>query len=434
MKNKKEVFGWAMFDFANSAYTTNIVTVIFINYFIITVVGPNPVSILGWEVGGKTLWGITSTLSNLLIILTAPVLGAIADFSSSRKKFLVTTCLLCVVGTAGLFFATPGAVTLAIVLYIVSNYFFQISESLCGSFLPYLAEPDEMGKVSALGWSLGYIGGLVGLVLCYPLIGGEGKGFGPANEWNIRISNLVTAGMFLVAATPTFLFLKEHQAGRELPPGVSYLSLGFSRVRLTLTHLKSLKDLSLFLGVFLLMSVSLMTVFTFSTNYALEEMGISESQLVILFTVVQLSAALGAFSFGLIQDRIGIKFSIQLLLLGWVATLLGVFVTYDTRVFWGLVLLLGAGLGSIQSAARAMIGLFAPVSKTSEIFGFWSLTYKLGGMVGPLMYGFIADHKSHRWAMLAISVFFVFAFLLNVLVDEKRGRAAGVEFEKKYAS
>jgi len=427
MKNKKEIFGWAMFDFANSAYTTNIVTVIFCNYFVFAVAKGVSPTVFGHQLGGEFLWGMGITLSNLLIILTAPILGAVADYSAHRKKFLVITCLLCVAGTAGLFFATPGAVVLAIALFVISNYFFQISESLCGSFLPDLAEPDEIGKISAIGWSLGYVGGLVGLLLCFPLIGG-GKGFGIENEWNIRISCLITAGLFLVAAIPTFIFLKEHATGRQLAKGETYLLVGFRRVRNTLTHLKVLKDLSLFLGSFLLMAVGLTTVIAFSTIYALQEMKLGEDKLVILFIVVQVSAALGAYSFGMIQDRIGLKFSVQLMLAFWVAVLTGVFFTYTIWIFWILVLLLGAGLGGVQSAARAMVGLFAPPSKSAEIFGFWSLTYKLGGLVGPVSYGAIA-HFSHRWAMLFIAVFFGLSFLVLLLVDQKRGQAAGAAFE-----
>jgi UMF1 family MFS transporter len=433
MKNKKEIFGWAMFDFANSAYTTNIVTVIFCNYFILAVAENFEFTFLGWPLGGKSLWGLGTTASNLLIILTAPLLGAVADFSANRKTFLVGTCLFCVVGTAGLFFVTPGAIAVALVLFVVSNYFFQISESLCSSFLPDLAEPHEIGKISALGWSLGYIGGLVGLLICFPLIGGEGQGFGPGNQWNIRLTALITAGVFLFGAIPTFLYLKEKRQSGVLPAGTTYLSVGFSRVWQTLTHLRSLRDLSFFLAVFLLMSVALTTVFTFSTNYSLEEMKMPETQLVVLFIVVQASAALGAFVFGFFQDRMGLKFSVQLLLVAWWGTLLGVFFTHSLSIYWFLVVMLGAGLGSIQSAARAMVGLFAPRSKSAEIFGFWSLTYKLGGLVGPLMYGFIADSASHRWAMLFISSFFLLAFLLNFAVDEKRGRRAGLAFEEKLA-
>ena len=432
MKNKKEIFGWAMFDFANSAYTTNVVTVIFALYFTQVVVPENPDNgsreVFG--MGAKTLWGVGITTSNILIILSAPILGAICDFSSARKKFLVSTCLLCVAGTAGLFFASPGVVMPAMILFVVSNYFFQISESLCSSFLPDLAGPDELGKISGLGWSLGYLGGLVSLLICLPLMKG---GFELENSWNLRMTNLLTAGVFFFAAIPTFLFLKEHRPAGILPPGMTYVRVGFARVRNTLTHLRQLRDLSLFLGVFLLMAVALTTVFSFSTIYSSEEMGFTAGDLMKLFIVVQVSAAVGAFAFGFIQDRIGLRFSIQILLLVWVALLLGIYFTYSVTVYWGLVLLLGAGLGSVQSAARAMIGLFAPPSKSAEIFGFWSLTYKLGGIFGPLMYGYIADQASHRWAMLFISSFFLLAFLLNFAVDEKRGRRAGLAFEEKLA-
>lgn len=419
MKSKKEIFGWAMFDFANSAYTTNVVTVIFCNYFTQGVV---------LEGGSaNTYWGFGNTLSNLLIILTAPIIGAIADFSSCRKRFLVISCLLCVVSTAGLFFAVPGAVKLALTFFVISNYFFLVSEALCSSFLPDLAEPHEVGRISGFGWSLGYIGGLLGLVLCYPLI--SKGGFGADNSWNLRLTNLVTAALFMVAAIPTFLFLKEHAHGRVLPPGKTYIGVGFQRVRETLSNLRQLADLSLFLVVFFLTSIALMTVFSFSSIYAAQEMGFKANDLLVLFISLQLSAAVGAFAFGFLQDRIGLKINFQGLLFAWGVLLIVVYATHSVKIFWVLVLILGALLGSVQSAARGITAMFAPPSKSAEIFGFWSLTYKLGGMIGPLLYGTIADSQGHRIAMLCVSVFFFAAFLANLPINMARGRQAGIDFE-----
>ena len=420
MTNKKEIFGWAMFDFANSAYTTNIVTVIFAVYFVEGLVPEG--------MPGKKLWGLGILISNLLIIVSAPVIGAIGDFSSSRKRILVITCLLCVVGTAGLYFAVPGAVVLAIGLFVLSNYFFQVSESICSSFLPNLAPPDQLGKISGFGWSLGYVGGLVSLFICVPLLKG---GFGADNAENIRLTNFLTALVFLVAAIPTFILLKEHGAPESLPPGKGFIRVGFDRVRVTLTHLKELKDLSLFLFVFFVIAIPLTTVFSFSTIYSRQEMGFEAGDLMALFIIIQVSAALGAFSFGFIQDRIGIKISIQILLLYWFGTLVAVYFTHSVLVFKGLALLLGAGLGAVQSGARALVGFLAPESKSGELFGFWSLTYKLGGIFGPILYGIISEDFSHRTAMLAISLFFLVAFLVNHFVDPLRGREASLRFEEK---
>lgn len=418
MKNKKEIFGWAMFDFANSAYTTNIVTVIFAVYFVQGLVPEDQES--------KKLWGLCLLISNLLIILTAPVIGAIGDFSSSRKKILIFTCLCCVIGTAGLYFAAPGAVVLAIFLFVVSNYFFQVSESICSSFLPNLAPSDQLGRISGFGWALGYMGGLLSLFICVPYIQG---GFGADNADNLRFTNLLTAGVFFFAAIPTFILLREHGAPETLPPGKGYVGIGFERVKITLSHLSHLKDLALFLIVFLVISIPLTTIFSFSTIYATEEMGFTATDLMMLFIIIQVSAAAGAFGFGFVQDRFGIKRSIQILLIYWFLTLVVVYFTESVPVFKGLALLLGAGLGSVQSAARALIGYMAPESKAGEMFGFWSLTYKLGGMVGPILYGFVSEDFSHRAAMLTISVFFLIAFILNHFVDPLRGRKSAIEFE-----
>ncbi len=423
MKNKKEIFGWAMFDFANSAYTTNITTVIFSIYFINKVCEGESV--------GNFYWGLGGSFSNILIILTAPTLGAIADFSRCRKKFLTITCLTCVVTTALLFFVQPGMILFGLFLFVISNYFFQISESLCSSFLPNLAEPEELGKISGFGWGLGYLGGVTGLLLCKPILDGA---FGDDTILNVRLTNLVTAGLFLVAAVPTFLFLKEHGSISEKPPGASYIGIGFSRVKETLTHLRSLYDLSVFLGVFTLMCVSLTIIIAFSAPFAENVIGFETSDLMILFIVSNLSGAIGAIAFGFIQDRIGIRKSLQILLVIWVLTLTAVYFTKEIQIFWVLAAIMGAGLGSLQSAGRGMVALMAPKSKSGEIFGFWSLTYKLGGIVGLPLYGFLAYKIGHRPSMLFVAGFFVLALIGLRWVDEKRGHEAALDFERKFGA
>ncbi|MCA9428481.1 MAG: MFS transporter, partial [Candidatus Omnitrophica bacterium] len=193
-----------------------------------------------------------------------------------------------------------------------------------------------------------------------------------------------------------------------------------------------LRDLALFLFVFFIMAIPLTTLFAYSTLYATEEMGFTPKDLMALFIILQLSAAVGALSFGFVQDRLGLKFSIQTLLIFWFGLLVTIYFVHSVSAFKGLAVLLGAGLGAIQSGARALIGYMAPKSKAGEIFGFWSLTYKFGGLIGPLAYGLISDNISHRIAMLFIAVFFLIAFLVNLAVDQKRGHNSALVFEKEF--
>ena len=406
-----EIWGWAMFDFANSSYTTVIVTVAFGVYFTRLVAPPGR---------GDSLWGWAIAIGNLIVLLLSPIVGAVADDSGRKKLFLFFTYATCVGGTALLYFATPGRVGLALALFILSFVGFSFGENLAGAFLPEISTPANIGKISGLGWGLGYFGGLGSLLLVQPLLAGD---FAASNLSNLRLAWVVTAAFFMVAALPTFLFLKE-RAPRGSEPALQYVRDGFRRLADTARSVRHFSEIARFLGVYFLYYAGLTSVVAFAGIYAANTLGFTFKELVFLFILLQLSSAGGAFLFGWLQDRIGATRTIQIALVLWILVCAGVYLVQSKEAFWGVALFAGLGIGSLQSASRAMVGLFSPLEKTGEFFGFWGLAGKAAYMVGPLIFGEIASRTgSQRTAMLSTALFFLAGLVGMFFIDERRGRA-----------
>jgi UMF1 family MFS transporter len=407
---RREIFGWAMFDFANSSYTTIIVTVAFSVYFT-TLVAPGG--------RGDFLWGIALTLSNVAIILTAPILGAIADGAGRKKQFLAGTWLLCVVATAALYLVGPGDVGLALALFVASNLGYALGETLSSAFLPEISTPDNVGRISGLGWGLGYLGGLGSLLLARPLLAG---GFVVDNVDNLRKVWLLTAAFFLLAALPTFLLLKE-RAPR--PPRASPGRLarrGLRRMAATVRDFRSFTELARFLGVYFLYACGLMTVISFSGVFASKTLEFSGNELIVLFLLLQITSSAGALIGGLLQDRFGSRDTIRLILVVWIGVCVAVYLAQTKSAFWAAALVAGLALGSLMASSRALVGLLSPVGKSGELFGFWGLTMRAAYAVGPAIFGGIsAAVGSQRVAVLSTVGWFVLGLAGMQRIDEERG-------------
>jgi UMF1 family MFS transporter len=409
---RREIFGWAMFDFANSSYTTIIVTVAYSVYFTKVVVGGDRAD---W------VWSLGITISNTLVVLLAPVVGAVADDSGRKKLFLFATYLVCVVGTGALYFVVPGAVVLGILLFVVSNVAFSFGENFAGAFLPEISTPANIGKISGFGWGLGYFGGLGCLLLVFPLLRG---GFTVANSHDLRLAWVVTAAFFLVAAIPTFAFLDERAPRGPRRSVLGYARVGFGHLATTVRSLRQFSELARFLAIFFVYSCGLMAVIAFAAIFAERSLGFAPGELIVLFMVLQLSSAAGALLFGWLQDRLGARATIQLTLVLWVAVCVASYFCTSKAVFWGIALAAGLGIGSLQSASRAMVGLFSPPEKSGEFFGFWGLAGKGAYAVGPATFGVLSSVSgSQRFALLSTAAFFLVGLLGMLFVDERTGHA-----------
>jgi UMF1 family MFS transporter len=411
LPNKKEILAWCFFDFANSSFTTLIITIAFSVYFTKIVAGGSG--------AGDRLWGTGNAISQTLVLLTAPLVGAIADYSSRKKQFLFLSYITCIIFTALLYFAVPGAVWFALMLFIFGNFAYSSGENLIASFLPEIAKPEDMGKISGMGWGLGYIGGLLCLLCCFPFLKG---GFVLENAENLRRVNLIVALFFLLAGIPTFLWVKERKKQSTLPPGMNYLTAGFAQIRQTFIQIRQFRELFKFLIVFGIYNCGVTTVVYFASIYANETIGLTPLELIKFFIITQISSSLGALIFGFIQDKVGARNTIYMTLALWIAVVVGAYFSTSRNSFYIVGNLAGLGLGSSQSAARAMVGMFSPVQKSGEFFGFWGLFWKLSTAIGPFVFGHISSATgSQRTAIISTGLFFLSGIIGISFVNEKKG-------------
>ena len=414
---KREVWAWAMYDFANSGYTTVVITAVFGAYFVAVVAGNAAWSTFAWT--------LALSVSYALVMLTAPLIGAWADAHASKKKWLWLTTLGCVGFTAMLYFASPGALVLAIAALILSNYFFGTGENLIAAFLPELARPRALGRISGWGWALGYVGGLVSLGASLAYISrAQAAGQGAAEF--VPVAMLITAAIFLMASLPTLLTLRE----RATPTGPHTRRNAWRQVRYTLGHLRQLPDLKRFLLCTVLYQAGIQAVITLAAIYATLVFRFDTQQTIMLVLVVNVTAALGAFAFGHVQDRIGHVRAIALTLVGWIAMVLLAWAAPDERMFWVAANLAGLCMGASQSAGRAMVGLLAPPAHQAEFFGLWGLAVKLASIIGPLTYGATSwlTAGDHRQALLITGLYFVAGLAVLRGIRAGRGRHAAHRF------
>jgi UMF1 family MFS transporter len=361
-------------------------------------------------------------ISNGIVFLLSPLVGAIADESGRKKSFLFASYLACIAGTAAMWVIEPGQVALAIALFVVSNIAFSFGENFAGAFLPEISTAANVGRISGFGWGLGYFGGLLSLACVYPLVAAGGIEL--ANFANLRLAWPVTALFFLVAGLPTFLILRE-RAPRRSEPFSFYVRNGFGRVAQTFRLAKGFRELIRFLAVFLVYNTGVTAVIAFSGIYAVRTFGFSTGELFLLGVGLQIPAALGAFLFGLLQDRIGARRSLQAALVIWMVVTAFAAAAPTKTGFWIAAMGAGLGIGSVQAASRALVGLFSPVDKSGEFFGLWGLAGKASYAVGPALFGWVSTVSgSQRTAVWVNGIFFVAGLAGLFLIDERRGRAA----------
>jgi len=417
--SRREVFSWAMYDFANSGYTTVVITAVFNAYFVAAVAGGAPWATFAWT--------CALAVSYVLIIVSAPVVGAYADARAAKKRLLLLTTVGCVAFTAGLALVAPGDLWLAAVLVVLSNFFFGTGENLIAAFLPELAREDALGRVSGWGWSLGYLGGLTSLAACMGwVIHAQARGAAAAEF--VPATMLITAGIFAAASAPTFLFLRE----RARPSAVGVpLKSAFVRVAQTLRRAHRYADLSRFLVCLVFYQAGIQTIVALAAVYAQEVMGFTTRDTLFLVLVVNTTAAAGAFAFGQVQDRLGHVATIALTLLGWLATIFLVWLAEGIAAFWIAANLVGICLGSSQSAGRALVGYLSPPARAGEFFGLWGLAVKLSSILGPITYGAVTwmTAGNHRLAVLVTGIYFVIGLLIVATLDVARGRRAALEGE-----
>ena len=415
---RREVLAWATYDFANSGYTTVVLTAVFNAYFVGVVAGNAPWATLAWTAA--------LAVSNLLVMLLMPALGAWADVHAAKKRLLMVATAGCVLGTVALMGAGPGTVALAVAAVIVSNTFFSIGESLAAAFLPELARREAMGRVSGWGWSFGYFGGMLtlGLSLAW-VLAAQGRGE-PASQF-VPVTMGITAVVYALASVLTFAWLRERavpQPGAEAAGVVASLK----RLQHTWQEARHYRDFAWLLACAMAYQAGISVVIALAAVYAEQVLGFKQAQTMMLVFLVNIASAIGAFAFGYGQDRLGHKRALGFTLWGWIVmTALAVAAT-GPGLFWAAAVLAGLCMGSSQSAGRAMAGLFAPTDRLAEFFGLWSFATRASAIIGPLTYGLVTwlTGGNHRLAIGSTAVFFVLGLVLLRHVDVDRGARAAL--------
>jgi len=417
---KREVFGWAMYDFANSGYTTVVITAVFAAYF----VG----GIAGGAAWATLAWTSALSLSYAIVMLTMPGLGAWADRHAAKKKLLSWVTLACVISTAALAWAGPDQVALAVVLIVVSNTFFSYGESLTASFLPELAKPEAMGRVSGWGWSLGYIGGMLALGICLGyVLWAQSHNISAAQF--VPVTMLITASLYGLAALVTFALLKEHAQAQPNRPRSAGVTGQMRQLWQTLQEARQFKDFTQLLACSVAYQGGVAVAITLAAIYAEQVIGFEKQETMVLIFVLNIAAFAGAFGFGYVQDRIGHKIALGITLLGWTLTCVIAALSTTKGQFWWAAAIAGVCMGSSQSAGRAMAGLLAPPDRLGQYFGLWTFAIRLASIVGPLTYGLITwlTDGNQRLAIGSTAVLFLLGLVLLIPIDMQRGRQAALD-------
>ena len=415
---KRELFGWAMYDFANSGYTTVVLTAVFNSYFV-------GVAANGAE-WATLAWTLVIASSSLIVMLTMPALGAYADMHARKKLLLAISTAGCVLTTLALAGVGRGDLWLAVLAMVASNAFYSYGESLTAAFLPELARSDSMGRVSGWGWSFGYFGGMLSLGLCLGYVLWAQSRAVPATAF-VPVTMLITAAVYGIASLATFALLRERAVPRTNAAAGGGASEALRRLVATARRAGEFRDFTWLLACGACYQAGISVVIALAAVYAEQALGFKQADTMLVF-LVNIAAALGAFGFGYGQDRIGHKPALALTLVGWVVmTVLAVLAT-GPALFWVAAVIAGLCMGSSQSAGRAMAGVFAPPAQRAEFFGLWTFATRLSAIVGPITYGLVTlwTGGNHRLAILSTAVFFVLGLILLLPVNVARGSAAAV--------
>jgi MFS transporter, UMF1 family len=404
--SRGQIFGWTLFDFANTAFSVIVVTVIFPRYFISQVAG-----------GRVWLWGLAVSLSMLIAAFLAPPLGAVADFSRRRKRYLLIFTLASVLCTALLFTVQAGMVVLGTLLFVVANVGFEGGIVFYDAFLPGLTTRKNYGRVSGYGFAMGYMGSLAILIIVSTILPGAGD---PSYLFYVRLSFVIAAAFFLVFSLPLFFFV--HEPPVAGPPPDSLLKSGMQRASATLRLLfveRKFPSIARFLVAFFIYNDGVLTVIAFASIFAQKILKMNDAEIITFFAFVQTSAIVGSAVFGVITDKIGPKKTITITLLIWIAIVLAAY--FITTVLQFYIVALGAGIamGSSQSASRSLMALLTPGSREAEFFGFYDgLCGKASAVIGPLVFGILSDLSNERVASLAIGLFFIAGVIILQGVTE----------------
>ena len=415
-QGRRAVWSWAIYDFANSAYTTLIVTFIYAVYFT-QQIASDPII-------GTALWSRAVTASAVAVAVLSPILGAIADRGGYRRRLLMTSTLITVIGVIVLAFAGPGEVAFALTAFVISNIAYELCGVFYNSYLPDLAPREMIGRISGYGWALGYLGGLVAMaVALFVFIQPEVAPFGLDKEsgQHVRATTILVGLWFGALAIPMFLWVKEAPRKDDAPVG-TVVREALGQVKRTFAEVRNFKHIFQLLLARLVYNDGLVTIFAFGPIYAAETFDFTLTEVMYWGLALNVTAGLGSFAMGFLDDRIGGKKTILITLAG--LTVGGIWaVAASTKLSLYLAgIWVGIFVGPNQAASRSLLGRMVPPSKEVEFFGFFAFSGKAMAFAGPLALGILTQvTESQRAGVGSVIFFFVLGAILLMPLNEEAG-------------
>jgi UMF1 family MFS transporter len=377
---KRSRWSWYFYDFGNSAYASVVLLAVYSAYFKNVVVG-------GAE--GTRLWGLSVGIAAVIVAILSPILGTIADFTKSKKKFLIIFTIISVIFTALLFFVGEGDVVKGILFFILAEIGYRASQVFYDALLTDVSTPETVGSVSGKGWAIGMIGGIVALlIVLIPIqfIGNE----------IIHYAFLLTAFIYLVSSIPTFLWVEQKTNNEQVAADKNTVKLAFSKLHQTFRSVKTYKEFIKYMIAFLIYNDGIMMLMDFASIIGATLFGMGQIQLIIFVILIQISGAAGAYIFGLISDKKSSKDAIVISLIFLIASVSGLFITKNLVWFFVIGFMAGFSLSGAQAVSRTMVSQLAPPTKTAEFYGFLSVAGRTSTFVGPLVFGTIS-YRANNW-------------------------------------
>jgi UMF1 family MFS transporter len=427
MSTRRERWAWYLYDFGNSAYAAVVLLAIYSAYFKEEVVG-------GAE--GSRFWGIAVGIAMLFVAITSPILGTIADFSGSKKRFLFFYTAMACLFTATLFFVQKGDVLIGMLFFILAEIGYRSAQVFYNALLPEIAGPEEMGRISGNGWAIGSAGGIICLLLVLPpivLIGGA---------LIVRLALVFTGVFFAASALPVFLWLRERAEPQKMPAGENYLTIALKRLGHTFRAVRKFREFIKFIIAFLVYNDGILMILDFGAILGAVLYGMEQQELIIFMIIVQLASVAGAYLFGLLADDFGGKRSLVVSLLLTIVPVFWLYFSYSRLEFYFIGALAGFALTGVQSVSRTLVGMFSPPGHSAEFYGFFAVTGRTSSFIGPTIFGLLAaeatkwymntqqmtalaaEQAGHRVALFSIAAFLLTGLFMLLLVNEKKGRAA----------
>ena len=429
---------WYLYDVGNSAYPSVVLLAVYAAYFKQDVVG-------GAE--GSRLWGLAVGIAMLVVAIVSPFLGSIADFSGAKKRFLLFFTTLSCLFTALLFFVQTGDVVIGMLFFILAEIGYRGGQVFYNALLPEVAEPDEVGRVSGIGWAIGLVGGIVCLLVVLGLI------MAIEGTFIVRLSLVFTAIYFATFATPIFVWMRERTPPQPLPPGESYLSFALKRLKRTVRKVRHYREFLKFIAAFLVYNDGILMTLSFAAIFGQTVFGLEQQQIILFMLLVQVTSVIGAYVAGFMADYFDGRRTLIFFLTIMTLAVGGLFLNNNVTVFYVIGGVAGGALSAIQSVSRGLVSVLSPPEQSAEFYGFFAVAGRTSSFIGPTIYGWLAveayewflaqgeaasflgfeaypagevlaEQLGQRVGVLSIIIFLVVGLILLFSVDEERAKAA----------